>query len=149
MNDDTKIYQGIRLLCRNDQGFSNPTTKTRATFFWFPEDTSTTFQVAKIHARRIKVRQKDFIELIPYDEVNPDKIRQNRNCYNSIDGIENKLKRFEVYPETEITCKYKTQYSKLFVEYKKSFDMKTGKFKKLTQIQRIIVLIMTKTHTSQ
>ena len=52
--------------------------------------------------------------------------------FKIIDGIENKLSRFQIYPETEIACKYpkpffKTQYSKTLVEYEKSFGMKTGK----------------------
>ena len=42
------IYQGIRLPCNNDQGYCDPTTRTQATIVWFPEDTCTTFQVAKI-----------------------------------------------------------------------------------------------------
>ena len=55
---DTIIYQGIRLPCKNDQSFCYPTTKTQANFVWFPEDTCNTFQVAKIHARTMKFRQK-------------------------------------------------------------------------------------------
>ena len=34
-------------------------TRTQATIVWFPEDTSTTFQVAKIHARMIKFHKKN------------------------------------------------------------------------------------------
>ena len=52
------IYQGIRLPCKNDQGYCDPTTRTQATIVWFPEDTCTTFQVAKIHARMIKFHEK-------------------------------------------------------------------------------------------
>ena len=79
----------------------------------------------------IKSQQKHFIESIPYDKVNPDKIRNDRNRYNNIDGIENKLTRFQVYPETELACKKNTplskrQYSEI-VDYEKDFDMKTGK----------------------
>ena len=96
--DDTLIYQGIRLLCKNDQRYCDPTTRTQATIVWFPEDTCTTFQVARIHARMMKLHQKYFIESISYDKVNTDKIRQNRNCYNNIDGIENKLTRFKSTP---------------------------------------------------
>ena len=70
---DTIIYQGIRLPCKNDQSFCYPTTKTQATFVWFIEDTCNTIQVAKIHARTIKFRQKNFIESTPYDKVHPDK----------------------------------------------------------------------------
>ena len=74
LKDDTIIYQGIRLLCRNDQGYCDPTTRTQATIVWFPEDTCTTFQVAKIHARMIKFHQKIFIESIPFEDVNPDQL---------------------------------------------------------------------------
>ena len=31
-------------------------------------------------------------------------MRSNRKNYNNIDGIENKLARFQVYPETEAAC---------------------------------------------
>ena len=51
LKDDTIFYQEMRLLCKNDQGYCEPTTRTKATIVWFPEDTCTTFQVAKIHAR--------------------------------------------------------------------------------------------------
>ena len=59
----------------------------------------------------IKLRQKKFIESIPY---------------------ENKLTRFQIYPETELACTYtkplyKTQYSENHVEYEQVFDMNTGK----------------------
>ena len=65
--DNTMIYQGIRLPCKNDQGCFDPTTRTQATIVWFPEDTCTTFQVAKIHARMIKFHRKNFIESISYE----------------------------------------------------------------------------------
>ena len=44
------------------------------------------------------------------------------------------MSRFQIYHETEIACKYKnplykTQYSKILVEYDESFDMSTGKTK--------------------
>ena len=73
--DDTILYQGIRLPCKNDQGYCDPTTRTQATIVWFPEETCTIFQVAIIHARMIKFRQKYFFESIPYEDVNPDQIR--------------------------------------------------------------------------
>ena len=49
-----------------------------------------------------------------------------------IHNIENKLTRFQIYPETELACKYnkplyKTQYSEILVEYDNGFDMITGK----------------------
>ena len=65
LTNNTMIYQGIRLLRNNDQGYCDPTTRTHATFLWFPEDTCTTFQVAKKHARMIKFHEKYFIESIP------------------------------------------------------------------------------------
>ena len=61
-----------------------------------------------------------------------DQIKQNRKRYNNIDGIENKITRFQIYPETElarnyITPFYKTQVSEVFVKNEKGFDSKTGK----------------------
>ena len=58
LTDNTMIYQKIRLPCKNDQGYYDNTTRTQATIVWFPEDTCTTFQVAKIHARMIKFHEK-------------------------------------------------------------------------------------------
>ena len=98
------IYQGIRLPCKNYQGYCDPTTRTQATIIWFPEDTCTTFQVAKIHARIIKVHEKYFIESIPYEQVNP-VYKRSKNFENSHD-IENKLTRFKIYQKTELACKY-------------------------------------------
>ena len=131
LKDDTILYQGIRLPCKNDQGYCDPTTRTQATIVWFPEETCTVFQVAKIHARMIKFHQKHFIESIPFEEVNPDQIRNNKNKFRNLHNIENKLTRFQIYPETELACKYrkpihKTQYSEILVEYENGFDMKTG-----------------------
>ena len=113
LKDDSILYQGIRLPCKNDRGYCDPTTRTQATIVWFPEETCTVFQVAKIHARMIKFHQKYFIESIPFDNK------------------ENKLTRFQLYPETELACKYKkpiykTQYSEILVEYEHGFDMITG-----------------------
>ena len=131
LKDDTTLYQGIRLPCKNDQGFCDPTTRTQATIVWFPEETCTVFQVAKIHARMIKFDQKYFIESIPFEEVNPGQIRSINAKFRNLHNIENKLTRFQIYPETELACKYKTtiyktQYSDLLVEYEDGFDMKTG-----------------------
>ena len=130
--DNTMLYQGIRLPCKNDQGFCDPTTRTQATIVWFPEDTCTTFQVAKIHARMIKFHEKYFIQSIPYEQVNPS--RKQSSNFRNIHNIENKLTRFQIYQETELACKYrnplhKTQYSEVLVEYEKGFDMTTGKIK--------------------
>ena len=132
LSDNTMIYQGIRLPCKNDQGYCDPTTRTQATIVWFPEDTCTTFQVAKLHARMIKLHEKYFTESIPYEQVNPS--RKQSNDFRNIHDIENKLTRFQIYQETEIACKYrnplyKTQYSEILVEYEKGFDMTTGKIK--------------------
>ena len=77
LKGDTKIYQGIRLPCKNDQVYCDPTTRTQATIVWFPEDTCTTFQLRKIHARMIKFHQKYFVESIPYENVNPGKIKHS------------------------------------------------------------------------
>ena len=132
LSDNTMIYQGIRLPCKNDQGYCDPTTRTQATIVWFPEDTCTTFQVAKIHARMIKFHEKYFIQSIPYEQVNPlQKISSN---FRNIQNIENKITRFQIYQETELACKYrnplhKTQYSEILVEYENGFDMTTGKLK--------------------
>ena len=130
LSDNTMIYQGIRLLCKTNQGYFDPTTRTQATIVWFPEDTCTTFQVAKIHARMKKFHEKYFIESIPYEQVNPS--RKQSNEFRNINDIENKLTRFQIHQETEIACKYrnplfKTQYSEILVEYEKGFDMTTGK----------------------
>ena len=57
LKDDTILYQGIRLPCKNDHGYCDPTTRTQATNVWFPEETCAVFQVAKIHARLIKFHQ--------------------------------------------------------------------------------------------
>ena len=132
LKDNTIIYQGIRLPCKNDRGYCDPTTRTQATIVWFPEDTCTTFQVAKIHARRIKFHVNYFIESIPYEQVNPSHKRSTN--FKNIHDIENKLTRFQIYHETEVACKYrnplyKTQNSETLVEYEKGFDMTTRKIK--------------------
>ena len=87
LSDNTMIYQGIRLPCKNDHSYCDPTTRTQATIVWFPEDTCTTFQVAKIHARMIKFHEK-----IPYEQVNP--YRKQSNDFRNIHDIETKLTRF-------------------------------------------------------
>ena len=81
LTDNTMIYQKIRLPCKKDQGYCDPTTRIQATIVWFPEDTCTTFQVAKIHARMIKFHEKYFIESIPYEQVNPSR-KQSTNFKN-------------------------------------------------------------------
>ena len=79
----------------------------------------------------IKFHQKNFIESISYEYVNPDQVRSMNHKFRNIHHIENKLKRFQMYPETELACKYnkpiyKTQYSETLVEYENGFDMNTG-----------------------
>ena len=61
LKDVIILYQGIHLPCKNDQRFCDITTRTQASIVWFPEDTYTTFQIAKIHARMIKLHKKNFI----------------------------------------------------------------------------------------
>ena len=131
LKDDTIIYQGIRLPRKNDQGYCDPTTRTQATIVWFPEDTCTTFQLAKIHNRMIKFHQKYFIESIPFEDVNPDQLRHSNFKFRNNHNLERKLTRFQLHPETELACTYtkplhKTQYSETLVEYEESFDMNTG-----------------------
>ena len=80
----------------------------------------------------IKFHQKYFIESIPYEQLNPS--RKLSNDFRNIHDIENKLTGFQIYQETEIACKsknplYKTQYSETLFEYKKGFDITTGKIK--------------------
>ena len=99
---DTIIYQGIKLPCKNDQGYCDHTTHTPATIVWFPEDTCTKFQVAKIHARMIKFHQKHFIESVPFEDLNPDQLRHSNYKFRNIHNIENELTRFQIYPETEL-----------------------------------------------
>ena len=79
LNDNSIIYQGMRLPCKNDQCYCDPTTRTQATIVWFPEDTCPTFQIAKIHARMIKFYQKIFIESIPFEDISPNQIKQDNH----------------------------------------------------------------------
>ena len=76
--------------------------------------------------------QKYFIESIPLEDVNPDQIRQGNYKFRNIPNKKNKVTRLQLYPETELACKYnktlyKTQYSEILVEYENGFDMSTGK----------------------
>ena len=109
---NTIICQGTRLPCKNDQGYCDPTTRTQATIVWFPGDTCTTFQVAKIHARMIKFHQKHFIESIPNEDVSPNQTIIGNFKFRNIHNVENKLTRFQIYPETELACKYNKQLYK-------------------------------------
>ena len=104
------IYQGIRLPCKNDQGYCDPTTRTQATIVWFPEDTCTTFQIAQIHARMIKFHQKYFIESIPVEKVNP--IEGLSTNFRKIHNVEKKLTLFQIFHETEFACIYKNHSTK-------------------------------------
>ena len=110
---DTIIYQGVILPCKNDRGYCDPTTRTQATIVWFPEDTCTTFQVAKIHARMKKFHKNFFFESIPFEDVNPDQLRHSSYRFRNIHNVENKLTRFQIYPETELASKY----TKLLYKY--------------------------------
>ena len=80
----------------------------------------------------IKFHQNCFIESIPFEVVNPEQNRQNNHKIRNLNNKENNLTRFQMYPETELACKYtkrlyKTQYSEFLVEYEDGFDMNTGK----------------------
>ena len=90
LKDDTILYQGIRLPCKNDQGYCDP-TRTQATIVWFPEETCTVFPVTKIHVRMIKFHQNYFIESILLEKVNPDQIRSDDTKFRNLHNIENKL----------------------------------------------------------
>ena len=64
--------------------------------------------------------------------MNPDHIRKKNFKFRNIRNIENKLTPFQIYPETELACKYtkplyKTQNSEILVECDQDFDMNTGK----------------------
>ena len=56
------------------KGYCNTTTQTQATIVWFPEDTCTTFQVAKMHTSKIKFHQKFFVDSNSCENVNPEEI---------------------------------------------------------------------------
>ena len=103
LKDNTMIYQGIRLPCKNDQGYRDRTTRTQATVVWFPEDTCTTFQVAKIHARMVKFHEKHFIESISFEKVNPSHKRSTN--FRNIQNIENKLTRFQTKQNLPVNTK--------------------------------------------
>ena len=74
------------------------------------------FKLQEYTQERSNFIKKYFFESIPNDKVNPEKIRQNNQRFNNINNIEEKLTHFQIYPETELACKYntppyKTQYS--------------------------------------
>ena len=80
----------------------------------------------------IKFHQHYFVKLIPFENVNPEKIKHSTYKIRNLNNLENNLTRFQLYPETELACKYnkqlyKTQYSEILVEYEQGFDMNTGK----------------------
>ena len=102
MFSDWKIQLEKVQLTQELRGYCDATTRTQATIVWFPEDTCTTFQVAKIHARMIKFHQKHFVESIPFINVNPGKIKHSNYKFKNIHNIENKLTRFQIYPDTKI-----------------------------------------------
>ena len=122
LKDKTIIIQGIKLPCKIDQGYCDPTKRTQATIVWFPEDSCTTFQVPKLHARMIKFHEKYFIESIPFENVNPIQKRQynTQHLIQKYQHYRNKLTHFQIYHETDFPCKhknplYKTQYSEILL----------------------------------
>ena len=54
----------------------------------------------------IKFHKKFFNESIPFDDVNPDQLRQSNYRFRNIHSIENELTPSQIYPETELACKY-------------------------------------------
>ena len=126
---DFILYQGLRLPNKICQFFCNPTTWTQATIDCFPEDTCTTFQVAKNQARMVNFHKKNYRikyyrQKYPWSkQIKPTEIKKIKMIKKK------KLTIFQVYTETEIVCKYpeplfRTQYSEHFVEYEKSFNIK-------------------------
>ena len=80
----------------------------------------------------IKFHQQYFVKSIPFENVNPEKIKHSNYKIRNFNNVENNLTRFQIYPETELACKYnkqlyKTQYSEILDEYEQGFDMNTGK----------------------
>ena len=64
------------------------------------------------------------------EEVNSEKIRQNIQRSKNINSIENKLTRFQIYPETELACKYNIPLYRVStgkVSTLKVFEINTGK----------------------
>ena len=53
----------------------------------------------------INFHEKYFLELIPYEQVNPS--RKQSNAFRNIHDIEKKLPRFQICQETEFACKYR------------------------------------------
>ena len=64
----------------------------------------------------IKFREKHFMETIPFDKLNHDQIRSIRQKYQNLEGLQNKLTRFQVYPETKVACQYSKAFSKLEIQ---------------------------------
>ena len=56
----------------------------------------------------IEFHQNTVFETIPFDQVHPVEKRQNNQQKKNIDDIENKLTRFQINPEIELACNYKT-----------------------------------------
>ena len=80
----------------------------------------------------IKFHEKNYNESNPFEKKSPSHKRSTN--FRNIQNIENKLTRFQNYHETEFACKnknplYKTQFSKILVEYDDGFDITTGKLK--------------------
>ena len=71
LSDNTMIYQGIRLPCKNDQGYFDPTTRTQATIVWFPEDKCIKESLSFIKIKYISLThfQDEHISGIPQSHV--------------------------------------------------------------------------------
>ena len=67
LKDDTILYQRIHLPWKKDQGDCEPTSRNQATIACFPDDTFTTFQLAKNHARLISFHKIDYKESVTFD----------------------------------------------------------------------------------
>ena len=63
LKDDTKLYQGIRTSCKNDQGNCDPTTRTQAAVVWFPEKKLYHFLSSKNTRKNDKISQKRFYRI--------------------------------------------------------------------------------------
>ena len=84
------------------------------------------FSGSKNTRKNDKISPKKIIESIPFENVNPDQTSRSNEKFKIIHNKENKLTRFQLYPETEIACNYnKPQYSEILFEYENSFDMNT------------------------
>ena len=96
--------------------FANQQHENKQQWFGSPKTHVPHFKLQEYTQERSNFIKKYFFESIPYDKVNPEKIKQKSRRFNIINKIEDKLTRFQIYPETKLACKYntplyKTQYS--------------------------------------